>query len=494
MSTDAALPSSDILPDGYHCAVTWSVPFDFGGMTEALLHRSRAFVTGAGQSVDVLTFAYENDYDDIRCELAAEGKTVPGIRLRNLWEELAEMSDETMMKVVPADRLRGKFRPIDEHDEYDEDRFGGILRRRFRRNSATQAALQTDYFRPDGTIYASDRKDLDERGIEGGRIVSLCDSEGTPVMSWNQIWPLYLFWLDVVTGSRETYMIVDSKSSANFITRYRRPNVISMHLVHNSHLASGTKRPFGELSPSRKYVFERLDTFDAVVFLTKQQKEDVDALVGEQSNTCVIPNSRNIPPMSYAKHDRQRDSSVILASLTKRKRINHAIAAVSEAMQSTGLKVTLDIYGHGSEAGTLAALITESGLNDSIRLLGYSSAAKEKFKEASFTLLTSTLEGQGLVLVEAMSMGCIPISYDIPYGPADFITDGVNGFLVRPGDIKGLAERIVQIVGMNESELQDMRANARQTAEAFTDRASTERWGQEMRAAVDRKLAEATSR
>ncbi|WP_200914854.1 glycosyltransferase [Arthrobacter sp. Leaf234] len=42
---------------------------------------------------------------------------------------------------------------------------------------------------------------------------------------------------------------------------------------------------------------------------------------------------------------------------------------------------------------------------------------------ASFTLLTSTTEGLPLVLLEAMSGGCLPIAYDIPYGPADLIED-----------------------------------------------------------------------
>ncbi len=43
-------------PPGRQFAVTWSIPHGFGGMTNALLHRSRAFVQLAGQPVDVLTF------------------------------------------------------------------------------------------------------------------------------------------------------------------------------------------------------------------------------------------------------------------------------------------------------------------------------------------------------------------------------------------------------------------------------------------------------
>ena len=56
-------------------------------------------------------------------------------------------------------------------------------------------------------------------------------------------------------------------------------------------------------------------------------------------------------------------------------------------------------------------------------------------------LLTSRMEGLPLVLLEAMSVGCIPIAYDMPYGPADIIVDGVNGYLVEAGDIEGWPSR-----------------------------------------------------
>ena len=37
------------------------------------------------------------------------------------------------------------------------------------------------------------------------------------------------------------------------------------------------------------------------------------------------------------------------------------------------------------------------------------------------------------MLVESMASGCIPIAYDIDYGPSDIITDGVDGFLGHRG-------------------------------------------------------------
>src|SRR4029453_19132101 len=76
------------LPVGRQLAVTWGVPEPFGGMTSALLHRSRAFVRLAGREVDVLTLDPRPGYADLRERLSGAGELVPGIRLRNAYAEL----------------------------------------------------------------------------------------------------------------------------------------------------------------------------------------------------------------------------------------------------------------------------------------------------------------------------------------------------------------------------------------------------------------------
>ena len=85
-----------------------------------------------------------------------------------------------------------------------------------------------------------------------------------------------------------------------------------------------------------------------------------------------------------------------------------------------------------------------------------------------------------------MARGCIPVAYDIAYGPADVIVDGVNGFLVPPGDLRAAAERILRIVELPESERERMRSAARATAARFNDVAVTTAWGVAQRAAQSR--------
>ena len=66
----------------------------------------------------------------------------------------------------------------------------------------------------------------------------------------------------------------------------------------------------------------------------------------------------------------------------------------------------------------------------------------EKYRENSILLLTSIYEPFGLVLPEAMSCGLPVVAFDCPYGPADIITDGVDGFLIKERDVNLFAEKV----------------------------------------------------
>ena len=157
--------------------------------------------------------------------------------------------------------------------------------------------------------------------------------------------------------------------------------------------------------------------------------------------------------------------------------MDHSIKAVALAGRDVpGLK--LDIYGEGDEHDSLAELIEESGTSATITLKGHDQKAKKVYLDASFSLLTSVFEGQGLVVLESMSAGCIPIVYDIKYGPAEIITDGVDGFLVPPGDVEALAQTVAKVATMSQEELTTMRRAARKRAADFFEPNIVREWGQ----------------
>lgn len=74
----------------------------------------------------------------------------------------------------------------------------------------------------------------------------------------------------------------------------------------------------------------------------------------------------------------------------------------------------------------------------------------EKYVESSMLLLTSRYEPFGLVLPEAMSYGLPVVAFDAPYGPADIITDGVDGFLIKGRDIEAFADKVCLLIENTE--------------------------------------------
>ncbi|MCD2443363.1 glycosyltransferase [Agromyces sp. SYSU K20354] len=486
------------MPQGRQFAVTWSIPDDYGGMTAAMLQRSSAFSRLGGTPVDVLTFDARPDTADLEQRLRERGVLDPGVRLVNLYDWLRR-------RPLPGGALKAErdvFTPLAEADATATRRRGDTVTSRVRSDDHGRT-LQVDHYRDDGTLVLSDRRDTRRRGVIGGRSIVLCDPHGRPVRSWARIWPLYTAWLDALTDRRQSFMIVDSKTIARFMVGYRRSHVITAHVVHASHRSgAGDAHP---VRASRRDVFEHLDGFDLVAVLTRGQAADIEQDVGATPNLVVIPNSRPAAGVSAGRvrnrggsphpgDPRDPDRGVVLATLTPRKRVSHAIDAVQRARgigseagaggAAAGLR--LDVYGDGESHAALERRIRD---DPAVRLHGFDPDARREFATASFLLLTSRSEGSPLVLVEAMAAGCLPIAYDIRYGPSDLIRNGRNGYLVPAGDVDALAAAMGRLRELPSRRVEAMRCAAMRSARRFDEARVTQIWARELhRSAVRRRL------
>lgn len=72
-----------------------------------------------------------------------------------------------------------------------------------------------------------------------------------------------------------------------------------------------------------------------------------------------------------------------------------------------------------------------------------------------------------MTLLEAAETGLPMVSYSCPKGPSEIIQDGVNGYLVTPGDVDALAERIISIIKDTERR-KEMGWQVSLSAKAFT--------------------------
>lgn len=104
----------------------------------------------------------------------------------------------------------------------------------------------------------------------------------------------------------------------------------------------------------------------------------------------------------------------------------------------------LEIYGEGEQRQELED--TAMALDMNIHIHQPIERIFDAYRESSTLVSTSLFEPFGLVLPEAMSCGLPVVAFDCPYGPADIITDGVDGFLVRNRNIEEFADRVCLLI------------------------------------------------
>lgn len=453
------------LPEASYYMALWGLEERFGGMTKAVMSRLDAFRSVAGVEADILTYHYDENFPNVCAALVGRGVLAPTTRVRNLWEGLRELDDQVLQGVLGFEGFTESsdgFAPLDR-DSATDDRLRIVAR------DGNGDVVQQDYYREDGTLLLSR---VDREFPDGVVRMFLCDRSGRPIGYWNRVRALYRFWLDTLPRDPRAVIIVDSKTSARHYPEYRRDDVAVLHMVHGSHISTA-KFSAGELSHERREIFNKIDHYDGLVFLTQRQRDEVAEAFDTPTPLLVCPNTVEIVPVDGVDRDERR--GVAMGRLLKHKRFGSAIEAIGVA-STWRLKPTLDIVGEGERRAVLERLVARLKLGKQVRFVGHVDDPERWMAGASFLTLTSHREGFGLVIVEAMAQGCVPIAYDIRYGPSDIITDGVDGFIVPNGSKRALGKAIKSFLGLPLSQREAMRDAARRRARDFDARSHVQTW------------------
>jgi glycosyltransferase involved in cell wall biosynthesis len=109
-------------------------------------------------------------------------------------------------------------------------------------------------------------------------------------------------------------------------------------------------------------------------------------------------------------------------------------------------RARLILLGSGPMLDELRDLAGCLGITDHVAFAGFVGNPLPFMRAADAFVLSSRSEGFGNVLVEAMGCGTPILSTDCPHGPADILSGGKYGVLVRPRDPSALAAGFGQVL------------------------------------------------
>lgn len=261
----------------------------------------------------------------------------------------------------------------------------------------------------------------------------------------------------------------------DFITKIHDGSVkigeshIAKNYVRNLHLMEQNGFVHQMIARYWRWKMDKLvKQLDALVLLTQHDADSWNGL----TKTVVIPNSLPFFPEKPSTCNQKQ--VIFVGRLNEQKGLEYLIETWERVHQKHKDWI-LQIYGDGEQRDLLLHLIREAKLEDAVVVNQSTRQIMDKYLESSIFLLTSRFEGFGMVLIEAMACGVPVVSFDCPWGPADIIKNGEDGFLVEYLNTTEAAEKVVQLIESPELRMK-MGIRARENVQRYGRNTVMKQW------------------
>jgi glycosyltransferase involved in cell wall biosynthesis len=243
---------------------------------------------------------------------------------------------------------------------------------------------------------------------------------------------------------------------------YRRRIILHVHAAD-----------FGELYGKKARLIQRytrqvMGLADVVIAVSTEWKTRLAEIVPAEHVYAL----RNCIAVDTALHPPSRPSTngvkaLFLGSIGARKGIFDLLEAMSYS-KSHGSSLKLWVAGSEERNGEMARVLTrveELHLEDVCQFTGYVRGEEKRrlLTEADLFVLPSYHEGLPMAILEALSAG-LPIVASAVGGIPEVIKDGCNGYLITPGDVEALAEKLM-LLANDPHMCQEMGRHSREIAE-----------------------------
>jgi glycosyltransferase involved in cell wall biosynthesis len=336
-----------------------------------------------------------------------------------------------------------------------------------------------------------DRKEFEEK-----RGVAIYYLENTVFGSRRKNWKNASSLKFYELHKKQPFSVVLSQSFAAYGLPYLKKNALNIPLIPILHgciqqeltsLRNNIPFGFGKTLFSLKAILQLIFSYfieqkpllsasDQILTVSQELIRDLKKWYGVQVANKSTTVCNGIDTVHFSQNLDQRDNIrsqygihdneillMTLGTLNKEKGHHLALEALAEIKRKIQ-NVKLMIVGTGDHRVILEKKIRDLNLDNNVILAGFVDHQDTvKYYNGSDIFLMPTLRVEGLpfVLLEAMSC-CKPIVASRIGGNKSILRDGKNGFLIKPGDVKELTEKI-QTIMSNGNLAESLSVSARQT-------------------------------
>jgi glycogen(starch) synthase len=225
----------------------------------------------------------------------------------------------------------------------------------------------------------------------------------------------------------------------------------------------------GRLGPVRLHM---LKSAHCIVAMSAESCLELESVGFARTRTLRVTNGIvTSEPSSGADADRGSASArlrvVFVGRLSEEKCVHHLLEAWAVVTHSKAIDASLELWGEGPLRAELQALADRLGISERVAFRGHVPEVRSKLREVDIFVLASRVEGNSNAILEAMDAGLPIVATRVGGTPMQVGAAG-SAWLVEPGDVIALADRLARLLADDSQREMLGRAMRRRIEEHFS--------------------------
>lgn len=269
--------------------------------------------------------------------------------------------------------------------------------------------------------------------------------------------------------------IITAAKSDDLLTKIIKYSIWPFYLIYYRN----------KIKSNLKLIYNVSDLF---VLLSQSFQNDVERLLGYRDNKLrFIPNGLPLVDIDIdSVIENKRNQVLYVGRLVNSQKKIERLIDIWAKLHIRFPEWSLVLVGTGIDEDSFKMKCHTLGIQN-VKFEGFQNDVSQYYREADIVCLTSDFEGFGMVLIEGMQWGCIPIAYNSYSSLEDIIDQNVNGYTIPPFNEFAYMQKLILL--MENSDLRyTLAKEARVKSRTFDSEKIYGHWNKLMDEAINLKF------